>query len=269
MSRVPVTIGPVPAASATAWARTARRTIAAVRERPDLGIPEDVIASFEYYVSQWSELAASAVTFRWTDDVDVHVVRKLAGYWALLANAARQDDHPTGVEPAPPEAQPFYDALVGAMAAVLAAGEDEDRFAEKFDEVAPPFRPDGAEHPVVERPTRVLLVDDTDDIRLLFRIALENDPRFEVWGEAANGQEALDLIADACPDVVVLDVAMPVMDGLTALPLLRDRCPQARVVVVTATATREIRESALRLGARAVLEKRGSLEDLKRTVGAP
>jgi len=271
MARVPVSIGPVPAASVRAWSRTAHRTVAVLRKRPDLGVPHDVITNFEQYVTAWSEVAASTETFHWAAEVDTAVVRRLAGYWALLANAARRDEHPTGVEPAPPEAQPFYDALVGAMAAVLAVGDDEDHFAEKFEEVAPPFRPEVGGHPPsapVDRPARVLLVDDTEDIRLLFRIALEADPRFEVWGEAANGQEALDVLADGCPDVIVLDLMMPVMDGLTALPLLLRRCPEARVVMVTATATVETREAALRLGACAVLEKRCSIDELKQSLAA-
>ena len=81
---------------------------------------------------------------------------------------------------------------------------------------------------------RVLLVDDDPDMRGLLEIMLHGDGRFAVVGSASDGAEALRLAESERPDVVVLDLQMPGMDGLTALPLLRARLPEARIVVVSA-----------------------------------
>lgn len=101
----------------------------------------------------------------------------------------------------------------------------------------------------------VLIVDDNEDMRLLLRLALDAAPGFEVWGEAGNGVEALGCVDQRCPDIVLLDIMMPVMDGVTALPLLRNRCPNALVVVVSAIATAEVRERLQRQGATEVCDK--------------
>ncbi len=265
--RVQVEIGPVPATSVSAWAATAQLTVQALREQPELGVPDDVITSFERYVAEWRALAATGPsTFRWVGEVDVGEVRRLASYWAFLANIARTDDHPIGVKPGSATAQPFYDALVAAMAEVVAV-DDSDRFSEKFEEVVPSF---DAEIPASRPPARggrrrqVLLVDDTEDIRFLFRIALQLQSDFEVCGEASNGQEALDAAAVVCPDVILLDLMMPVMDGLTALPLLVDRCPNAQIVIVTNAITPELHRLALSHGAVAVVDKQVTFDELKR-----
>lgn len=115
-------------------------------------------------------------------------------------------------------------------------------------------------------PIQVLLVDDSDDMRLLSRMVLESDSSFEVWGEAANGQEALDLLAIGAPDVVVLDLVMPVMDGLTALPLLRSLRPGVPVVVMSATVSPAMSEEILHLGAQHVLTKRDIVQELCSTL---
>jgi DNA-binding NarL/FixJ family response regulator len=80
----------------------------------------------------------------------------------------------------------------------------------------------------------VLLVDDDPDIRNLLEIMLEEDGRFRVAGHASDGAEAVRLAEAELHDVVVLDLQMPGMDGLTALPLLRKCLPDARIVVVSA-----------------------------------
>ena len=74
---------------------------------------------------------------------------------------------------------------------------------------------------------RVLIVDDTPDIRMLLRFTLERHPGFVVVGEAGNGHEAHARAREQPPDLVLLDLAMPVMDGLAALPGLRRIVPAA------------------------------------------
>lgn len=267
---VAVTIGPIPAESVTSWVETSLRTIAALREHPEIGVPVDVVDAFERYVLAWQQVAAGTSSFEWTGQVNVLEVRRLASYWALIANLSRSDGHPTGVEPGRPAAQPFYDSLVAAMAEVLAV-DDTDRFAEKFEEVVPAFEEERHTERRLDagdRRTSVLLVDDTEDIRLLYRIALESHVEFEIFGEAGNGQEALDALLDGCPDAILLDVMMPVMDGLTALPLLAERCPGARITVVTAGLTPELRSEALASGAINVVDKQVSLDDMKALLAA-
>lgn len=80
---------------------------------------------------------------------------------------------------------------------------------------------------------RVLLADDAAEMRDLVRRSLEDAGAFTVVGEAGNGQEAIELAAALQPDLVVLDLAMPIMDGVTALPLVRDAAPEALVVVLS------------------------------------
>ena len=77
----------------------------------------------------------------------------------------------------------------------------------------------------------VLLVDDTIDLRLLMRLALERTGRFKIVGEAGNGQEGVGLAEVLQPDLVVLDLNMPVMDGAEALPLIRAASPRSKIVI--------------------------------------
>ena len=104
-------------------------------------------------------------------------------------------------------------------------------------------------------PIRILLCDDEHDMRLLFRVLSELDEDLEIVAEASNGIEALVMAAHFRPDVVVLDVAMPFMDGLAALPELRRLAPGARVVVLSASTSRAVSTRALSLGADRYLNK--------------
>jgi CheY-like chemotaxis protein len=104
--------------------------------------------------------------------------------------------------------------------------------------------------------TRVVLVDDEPDIIYLARRLFEHDGRFEVVGEARDGEEAVRLAQDLHPDAVLLDILMPGMDGWEALPLIRRVAPSAVVVVVSALGRRQdVAERATALGAAAYVEK--------------
>jgi CheY-like chemotaxis protein len=81
---------------------------------------------------------------------------------------------------------------------------------------------------------RVLLADDVPEIRQLIRLTLELDGRFEVVGEASDGAEAIAIASSQCPDVVILDVSMPVMDGIQAIPEILRRCPETKIIVLSA-----------------------------------
>lgn len=80
---------------------------------------------------------------------------------------------------------------------------------------------------------RVVLVDDAEGLRSLVARLLARDGRFEVVGEASDGQEGIEVVTATEPDAVVLDLAMPVMDGLEALPRIRAAAPGAKIVILT------------------------------------
>ena len=102
---------------------------------------------------------------------------------------------------------------------------------------------------------RVLIVDDCDTTRLGLRALLSLEPAIEVIGEAANGQQAVELVAEVQPDVVLIDGKMPIMDGLEATRVIKRWWPQVRVVMLTASTTYQA--EAVAVGADACLLKDG------------
>lgn len=105
------------------------------------------------------------------------------------------------------------------------------------------------------RRVRVLLADDSAGFRMLMRRRLEADGRFVVVGEAANGLEAVELAEQTRPDVAVVDLIMPTMDGLEAIRCMRERVPGTKTVLLTARRAREAADEAMRSGAYTYLEK--------------
>lgn len=109
--------------------------------------------------------------------------------------------------------------------------------------------------------TRVVLVDDAPDVRGVIRALLRRDPNFSVVGEAGDGAQGVEVVRDLRPDLVLLDLAMPVMDGLTALPLMLQASPATRVVVLSAFGTDRTVAAAMDAGATAFIHKGGELAD--------
>ncbi|MDQ4144077.1 MAG: response regulator transcription factor [Actinomycetota bacterium] len=104
-------------------------------------------------------------------------------------------------------------------------------------------------------PTRVLLCDDTRDIILLLGAEFDMHSDLEVVADAATGREAINLAANLQPDVVVLDLSMPEMDGLQALPELLRVAPNTKVVVLSGQEARALGPKVIALGARRYVEK--------------
>lgn len=113
---------------------------------------------------------------------------------------------------------------------------------------------------------RVLLVDDAADVRFLLRRTLESDGRFEVVGEAADGVEGVRLATKFLPDVAVVDLAMPIMDGFQAIPLIRGESPATKVVVLTAFRGSHMAAEAAGAGADAYVEKGSGFDSVVTTI---
>ncbi|MEU8415946.1 MASE1 domain-containing protein [Amycolatopsis japonica] len=105
---------------------------------------------------------------------------------------------------------------------------------------------------------RLVIADDSPDVRLALRALLETLSGVEIVGEAADGAEAVRLAENTKPDAMLLDLAMPVMDGLEALPLVRSASPDTKIIVMTGYGREHIAKQALNLGAAAFVEKGGS-----------
>jgi DNA-binding NarL/FixJ family response regulator len=110
---------------------------------------------------------------------------------------------------------------------------------------------------------RVFLCDDVADMRLLMRLTLEEVPDLKVVGEADNGASALTAVAESQPDVVLVDLSMPGMDGLDLIPRLRRLAPDTGIVVYTALASPRVEAQAFRRGADRFLKKGAPLERLR------
>lgn len=116
-----------------------------------------------------------------------------------------------------------------------------------------------------ERQTTVVLADDAEDLRDMVRRLLERDGRFEVVGEAGQGDQVIAIVERVRPDVVLLDLSMPVLGGREAIPLIREASSTTRVIVMSGAGSFDVvnRDD---LGADAYLEKSASIEDILRTI---
>jgi DNA-binding NarL/FixJ family response regulator len=112
-----------------------------------------------------------------------------------------------------------------------------------------------ATQPELTRPVRVLLADDHDVVRRLLRHSITGLRGLEVIGEAPDGARAVDMAVALEPDIVVLDIAMPVMDGLQAAAAIRRMLPGCRILVFSGFEGDHTAEQALAAGADAYVEK--------------
>jgi DNA-binding NarL/FixJ family response regulator len=114
----------------------------------------------------------------------------------------------------------------------------------------------------IEMPIKILIVEDQRIVREGLRAVLEDEDEIAIVGEAANGQEAVELFGRLRPDVVLMDLQMPVVDGPEATRRIRELAPDARILVLTTYATDEFIFKALRAGARGYLLKDASVDEL-------
>lgn len=112
------------------------------------------------------------------------------------------------------------------------------------------------------RSIRILIVDDHSMVRKGLITFLKNRPDLEVVGEAHDGQEAADLCQRLQPDVILMDLVMPVMGGVAATRLVRQRCPDVQVIALTSFQEKELVQDALQAGAIGYLLKNVSGDEL-------
>jgi NarL family two-component system response regulator YdfI len=117
-------------------------------------------------------------------------------------------------------------------------------------------------------PIRILITDDHIIVREGLRLILETADGFEVVGEAADGAECLRLMPDLAPDVVLMDLQMPGMDGITAINYLRREHPETAIVILTTFNEDELMLQGLKAGARGYLLKDTDRQTLLDTITA-
>ncbi len=103
--------------------------------------------------------------------------------------------------------------------------------------------------------TRVLIVDDHEIFRRGLRSLLESRGEFDIAGEAINGLEAIDKAKELQPDIIVMDVSMPQMDGLQAARLIRNERPDAKIIILSQHDSAQMLSAALEAGASAYVTK--------------
>ena len=115
---------------------------------------------------------------------------------------------------------------------------------------------------------KILLADDHVVVRDGLRLILEADGDMTVVGDAANGRDALRKVQELHPDVVVMDIAMPELNGIEATQRIREQCPSSQVVILSMHATTEHIHRALQAGARGYLLKESAGQEVAAAIRA-
>jgi CheY-like chemotaxis protein len=108
----------------------------------------------------------------------------------------------------------------------------------------------------------VVVADDATDLRFVVVLSLRRDGRFEVVADVGNGRDAVEAVRSHRPDVVLMDVAMPVMDGLAATREIKAEFPEVPVVIFTGYGDERVAAEAREVGAGAFVDKTTPLRDV-------
>lgn len=135
------------------------------------------------------------------------------------------------------------------------------------------LRPDARLHSnlpqdTAQMPIRVLIVDDHSVVRQGLRLFLRTDPELEVVGEAPDGAQALIRATELRPDIILMDLLMPVMDGIEAIGRLRQELPETEIIALTSVLEDRSVVRAVRAGAIGYLLKDTEADDLCRAIKA-
>ena len=112
----------------------------------------------------------------------------------------------------------------------------------------------------------IMIVDDFEEWRLRLRQYLESIPGFRVIAEAADGAEAVEKAAQLHPDIVLLDIGMPHLNGIEAAKKIRQACPNSKIIFLTQENDSDVRTAALATGAIAYVLKSKASHELRTTV---
>ena len=118
----------------------------------------------------------------------------------------------------------------------------------------------------ITRPIRILLVDDRSFVRRFIHKSLEVDPNLNIVGMAQNGHEAIAQVESLNPDLVLIDLEMPEMDGITATEIIVQRFPQCKVLALSSHESGEYLQNALRAGAKGYIIKGSPAEELTNAI---
>jgi DNA-binding NarL/FixJ family response regulator len=121
---------------------------------------------------------------------------------------------------------------------------------------------------LTEKTIRVLLVDDTESVRRALRLTLSIEPDLSVVGEAADGARAVQCARDLHPDIILMDLELPDMNGLDATRRIKAAGETGAIIMLTAFGGEEIRVAAARAGIALFLEKGDNLDDLAEMIRA-
>jgi DNA-binding NarL/FixJ family response regulator len=115
---------------------------------------------------------------------------------------------------------------------------------------------------------RILIADDNLLVRSGLKMLLERHADWSVCGEASDGRDAVEKAAKLKPDVILLDISMPAMDGLTAAELIRERAPESEILIVTLHPSIEMARYASQIGVRGYIVKTLVGSDLEPAIEA-
>jgi DNA-binding NarL/FixJ family response regulator len=117
-------------------------------------------------------------------------------------------------------------------------------------------------------PVRLFVCDDAADFRMLLRYAVEDEDALELVGEAADGETGIAGVAATRPDVALVDLHMPGVDGLEAIPRMRQAAPETRIVVMSGFGREHMEGRALAAGAHGYLQKGADLAAILATLAS-
>jgi two-component system, NarL family, nitrate/nitrite response regulator NarL len=115
---------------------------------------------------------------------------------------------------------------------------------------------------------RILIADDNSLVRAGLRLLLGQRSDWSVCGEASNGREAVKKAVELKPDVILLDISMPMMDGLTAAEQIRRKVPESEIIIVTLCESLDMARYAAQTGVRAYISKSNVSSDLEAAIDA-
>jgi DNA-binding NarL/FixJ family response regulator len=124
----------------------------------------------------------------------------------------------------------------------------------------------GVHQPMTE--VRILIADDSPTVRAGLKLLLQFHENWTVCGEAEDGQDAVKKAAELKPDVILLDISMPAMDGLSAAEIIRRDAPEAEILIVTHFESLDLARYAAQTGVRAYITKSRIATDLEKAIEA-